>query len=79
VPPLRPARGAGVPWKSSGVTLLVVRTDGPWEQDHTVTGKRELLASLRPGDRVLAAWTGRWHTDLFELDSVAVAEARAEI
>lgn len=56
------------PAKNGKVTFILISPDG--EEilfDNTVTGKRELLQ--KPG-KLIAAWTGQWKTDIFDLEPV---------
>lgn len=64
---LRRASEAPVPYKSALVTLMLVKPTGEITQSHHVGEKREMLRE--PG-RLLAAWTGRYHTDIFEVDDI---------
>ncbi len=57
-----------VPIASSRVTFIHTTLDGTIRADHTISGKSEIFDSFKKGDLLLAAWTGEYHTDIFELD-----------
>lgn len=63
-----------VPCGERGVTFIHISADGTIRADKTVIGKRQILDSFRKGDLLLAAWTGQWSTDIFELDAKVVAK-----
>ena len=69
---LRQTSDAPVPFRQRHVTFVRVGADGRIEQAYTVSGKRELLGRLEPGDGLLAAWTGDYRTDVFWVDDLEV-------
>lgn len=71
--PLRPVDPAeAVPWKDRSVTIFWMEK-GVLQQTHTVAGKREALAQVK--GRLMAAWTGRYKTDLIAVDRSALRKA----
>ena len=48
------------------VTAILIR-GSEVRQEHTKTGKRELLSLYQPGDKLMAAWTGNYRTNIFDL------------
>jgi hypothetical protein len=54
-----------IPYKSQSVTLI---HPGRKVFENTVTGKRELLRSVRSGSSLIAVWAGQYRTDAFEVD-----------
>jgi hypothetical protein len=52
--------------------LVRLGAGGRLEQAYTVSGKRELLGRIEPGDGLLAAWTGGYRADVFWVDDLAV-------
>ncbi len=67
-----------MPWKSGGVTLLHLAPDGTITQDHTTTGKRAMVREPVEG-RILAVWTGQWHSDVFDVAGEGLEAARAAL
>lgn len=71
--PLRPVAPTDpVPWKDRSVTLFWMEGD-VLQQTHTVTGKREALAQVK--GRLMAAWTGKYRTELIAVDRAALERA----
>jgi hypothetical protein len=62
---LRQASSAPLPFRSREVTLVRLGAHGDLEQARTVAEKQALLDRLVPDDGLLAAWTGRYYTDVF--------------
>lgn len=66
-----------MPAKGALVTFILIGEDGEISQTHGVTDKRAMVAGMRPGDRLLAVWTGQWHSDAFDLtDQLADVASR---
>jgi hypothetical protein len=56
------------PARNGRVTFILIPPDGKEILfGNTVTHKREMLG--KPG-RLIAAWTGEWKTDIFDLEPV---------
>lgn len=63
----------GFPFRSSGVTLLLIKPDGTVRSSNDMTGKRSLALQAIEGTLLLGAWTGKWRTDIFLIDDPAAA------
>jgi hypothetical protein len=62
-----------LPYAERHVTLLRIAASGTVTQAKRITEKRKMLAALRDGDLLLAAWTGNYSTDIFVVDNVDLA------
>lgn len=72
---LRQASDAPLPFRERAVTLVRIDANGRIEQAGTVADKQE-MRRLQAEDGLLAAWTGRYRTDVFWVDDVqALREA----
>jgi hypothetical protein len=73
---LRQASDAPLPFRGRAVTLVRIDANGRIEQAGTVADKQAMLRRLQAEDGLLAAWTGRYRTDVFWVDDVqALREA----
>jgi len=61
------------PLTTTGVTFIRIADDCV-EQAVNQGEKRDLVSHLVDGDLLLCAWTGQWHTDLFELPRDKIPE-----
>lgn len=75
---LRQASSAPLPYRSREVTLVRLGAHGDLEQARTVAEKHALLDRLASDDGLLAAWTGRYYTDVFWVDQVSEARGALE-
>ncbi len=64
---LRQGETSEVPWKDSGVTFIHVKPDGTVVVDRSVK-KYHIVHDFKKNDLLLAAWTGQYRTDIFEMD-----------
>ncbi|RJO61899.1 MAG: hypothetical protein C4542_05350 [Dehalococcoidia bacterium] len=64
---IRQGETATVPWDDRRVTFIFV-SGNEICTDHTHSGKMIILDKIKIGDILLAAWTGQWTTDIFQLD-----------
>lgn len=68
------------PFWEPAVTLVLVFKDRAFAQAHAKGDKAELLARYRDASLTLAAWTGRYHTDVFPVTRERCeAEVRARL
>lgn len=74
---LRLASDSYMPYASPGVTFLHIAVSGAMTQTNSRDDKRDLLEDGT--GRILLAWTGKYRTDIFELDPPAVAAARTAL
>jgi hypothetical protein len=65
-----------VPVRSPKVTRIHIKKSGTIRADHTVSGKYKILEDFAKGDLLLAAWTGQYRTDIFNLD---IKEVRKQL
>lgn len=73
------------PYADRAVTFIHVDSSGKVWADHTKTGKVTILYDWRPGELLIAVWTGARRSDAFSVDAqaarralVGVETARAE-
>jgi len=71
---LRCPVGAPIPWRGRDVTLIRLQ-GGVVRQAKTPDEKTRLVDAAREDALLLAAWTGRWSTDVFHVCD----EARDEL
>lgn len=63
------------PYADRGVTFIHVDSSGAVSADHTKTGKVSILNDLRPGELLIATWTGMRRSDAFSVDIAAARKA----
>ena len=69
------SHGDPVAWQSRRSPFILIRSDGTVEADHTLTGKRRLLAAAEePGSQLPLPWVGQHSTDVFIVDDYVRAE-----
>lgn len=56
------------PYADRAVTFIHVDSSGKVWADHTKTGKVSILNDWRPGELLIAVWTGARHSDGFSVD-----------
>jgi hypothetical protein len=56
-----------IPFDNRKVTFILI-TNKEICTDKTWGGKLEILDNIKSGDLLLAAWTGEYSTDIFQLD-----------
>lgn len=67
------AVAGGIPYRSARVLFIRVTPTGSVSLANTVTGKRDLLTVLGPGDIAIACWPGQYRQDAFLIDEVEFA------
>lgn len=60
----------GIPYRSARVLFVRVTPSGGVSIANTITGKRDLLNVLGPGDVAIACWPGQYRQDAFLIDEV---------
>lgn len=63
------------PYADRGVTFIHVDSSGAVSADHTKTGKVTILYDWRPGELLIAVWTGARRSDAFSVDVQAARRA----
>jgi hypothetical protein len=56
-----------IPFNNKRVTFILI-TNAEVRTDKTWGGKLDILDNIKSGDLLLAAWTGEYSTDIFQLD-----------
>ena len=57
-----------IPWDDKRVTFILFLSAGGVWVEKTLNGKIEIIDNTQSGDSLLAAWTGKYSTDIFQLD-----------
>jgi hypothetical protein len=63
------------PYDDRAVTFIHVDSSGTVTADHTKTGKTTILNDWRPGELLVATWTGARRSDTFSVDVEAARKA----
>ena len=63
------------PYADRAVTFIHVDSSGVVTADHTKTGKTAILNDWRPGELLIATWTGARRSDTFSVDLDAARKA----
>lgn len=63
------------PYDDRAVTFIHVDSSGLVTADHTKTGKTTILNDWRPGELLVATWTGARRSDTFSVDVEAARKA----
>lgn len=63
------------PYTERMVTFIHVDSSGTVSADHTKTGKISILNDWRPGELLIATWTGARRSDAFSVDIAAARKA----
>lgn len=63
------------PYTDRAVTFIHVESSGKVWADHTKTGKVTILRDWRPGELLIAVWTGARRSDAFSVDVQAARRA----
>lgn len=66
------------PYDDRAVTFIHVDSCGRVTADHTKTGKIAILHDWRPGELIIATWTGSRRSDTFSVDAKAARKALLE-
>lgn len=66
-----------IPLAASHVSVIRIRRGAPIVYAKGKGEKQGLIADRKPSDKFLAAWTGQWSTDIFEVDFKALKAAFA--
>lgn len=66
---------SGFPYAERAVTFLHIDSSGKVWADHTKAGKVSILNDWRPGELLIAVWTGARHSDGFSVDMLAARKA----
>ncbi|MFI9598959.1 hypothetical protein ACIHCX_03590 [Streptomyces sp. NPDC052043] len=67
------------PYTDRAVTFVHVDSSGTVSADHTKTGKTTILNDWRPGELLIATWTGARRSDAFSVDVEAARKALLEV
>jgi hypothetical protein len=70
---LRLASQAPIPWKSANVAMIRITRGRQITTANTITGKRQMLKAMTPGDMLLAGWPGQYRQDVFVIDDLKAA------
>jgi len=63
------------PYADRVVTFIHIDSSGTVSADHTKTGKAAILRDWRPGELLIATWTGQRRSDAFSVDIEAARKA----
>jgi hypothetical protein len=66
------------PYADRAVTFIHVDSSGSVSADHTKTGKITILNDWRPGELLIATWTGSRRSDTFSVDVAAARKVLLE-